>query len=330
MRKSCVLVRIMRLAIMRIFIGCLILVSVFLGCTPQQGAHQQWKRENGKLKILTTIEMIDDLVKQIGGEHVDSMPLICKELDPHSYELVKGDDEKFLRADLIFYNGLGLEHGLSLRQNLENNQKAIGVTDCIVNNSPELVLSMNGQSDPHVWMDVSLWALTVDPILEALCQKDPLHAEEFIFNATCLKERLSDLDASIYTILQQVPEERRYLVTSHDAFHYFVRRYFVDSNESDWKKRSSAPEGLAPDVQMSVSDVIEIVSHIKTFGVKVLFPESNVSQDSLRKIVNAAKHSGFEIHLSEAVLYGDSMGQANSYEEMITHNAEVIARELCL
>src|SRR5579871_5638784 len=78
-------------------------------------AMDPWVEQNGKLKVLSTTAMIDDVVRQIGRERIDHLPLIMGEIDPHSYELVKGDDEKLSMATLIFFNGLGLEHGASLR-----------------------------------------------------------------------------------------------------------------------------------------------------------------------------------------------------------------------
>src|SRR6185437_14825555 len=72
-------------------------------------ALQLWMSSNGKLKVLCTTAMIAELVQELDKEHIDCLTLIQGESDPHSYQLVKGDDEKLSRADLIFYNGLGLE-----------------------------------------------------------------------------------------------------------------------------------------------------------------------------------------------------------------------------
>jgi len=308
-------------------LGALFCLIVY-GCSRQETGDSRWRQENGKLKVLTTIAMINDLVKQIGDDHVDTIALIRGELDPHSYELVKGDDEKFIRADLIFYNGLGLEHGLSLRQNLMNNPKAVAVAEPLLRENPNLILMVDGQYDPHVWMDISLWMRTIDPIVEALSKKDPIHASTYRLNGQRLWQRMHETDEKLYSVLQAVPSEKRYLVTSHDAFHYFTRHYLANSGEINWQERCKAPEGLAPEAQLSVNDVIAIVRHIKDFRIEVLFPESNVSKDSLRKILHAGKEKGCTIRLCEEELYGDSMGNVDSYLEMITHNVEVIAREL--
>src|ERR1700722_8914942 len=115
-----------------------------------QGAMQAWMTQNGKLKVLSTIAMIDDLVKQVGGEYVDTNTLIKGELNPHSYQLVKGDNEKLAFADLIFYNGLGLEHGPSLQQYLHDESKTVGLGNHLLKQYPELILFVDNQLDPHI------------------------------------------------------------------------------------------------------------------------------------------------------------------------------------
>jgi len=312
----------------RITILAILLLTILCCCSPHESESSKWRQENGKIKVLTTIAMINDIVKQIGGEKVDSITLIRGELDPHSYELVKGDDEKFARADLVFYNGLGLEHGLSLRQNLENHSKAIAVAEPLLKENPELILTMDGTFDPHIWMDIALWVKTIDPIVSALSIQDPIHAAFYRENGDKLKSILQEADRSMYATLQAIDAKRRYLVTSHDAFHYFTRHYLAEPGEKEWALRCKAPEGLAPEAQMSVNDVIAIIDHIEAFHISVLFPESNVSKDSLRKIINACREKGCDIRLCQEELYADSMGKANSYLEMIAHNVKIIAREL--
>jgi len=305
---------------------CLLFVLILSGCTPTQNAQRSWAAQTDALRILCTLSMIEDLVTQVGGEHVACLTLIRGELDPHSYELVKGDDEKFACADLIFYNGLGLEHGYSLRQNLEGNPKAVAVADVIAQQMPDAILETEGQKDPHIWMDISLWAHALDPIVSALSEKDPDHAEDFQKRADGVRAQLAAADDAARRRLLGLPGEKRYLVTSHDAFHYFTRRYLAD--EPQWQERCAAPEGLAPEAQMSVHDLQEILEHVTRYQVGVLFPESNVNRAALEKLVSAARDKGMHLRLSEESLYGDAMGEATSYVDMMSHNVEVIYKEL--
>jgi manganese/zinc/iron transport system substrate-binding protein len=305
-----------------------LLFLILCGCLRHKARESKWHQESGKLKVLSTIAMIDDIVKQIGGDDVETLALIRGELDPHSYTLVKGDDEKFAYADLIFYNGLGLEHGLSVRQNLMNNPKAVAVAEPMLKEDPDLILIVDGEYDPHVWMDIALWMHTIDPIVNALSEKDPSHAAAYRARGEKVRLEMEEADKKMSVTLQAIASKKRYLVTSHDAFHYFTRHYLAEPQEKNWHERCKAPEGLAPEAQMSVSDVLAIVAHIEAFNIHVLFPESNVSKDSLRKIVDAGKEKGLKIRLCQEELYGDSMGSASSYLEMIAHNVGIIAREL--
>ena len=316
-------------------------VGVFLGCSSSSSERRSslnsWMEENGKIKVLSTIEMISDLVEGIGKEHIDPLTLIRGELDPHSYELVKGDDEKVRRADVIFYNGLGLEHGATLAQVLKGTPKAISVGDWIHKKHPEMILQIDQVIDPHIWMDISLWTYAIEPITEALIDIDPLHAEEFKKNASELKEKLEFAHHALMTQLSAIPQEKRYLVTSHDAFHYFGRTYFANEKEKGdfelWHKRVQAPEGLAPESQLSTMDIKEIVEHLKEHDIHVIFPESNVSRDSIRKIVDAANKMGIQVEMASDPLYGDAMKNRESFEEIgylqtLFYNADVLIRNL--
>lgn len=294
-----------------------------------------WFADNGKIKVLTTTAMIQDLVQQVGGDRVDVVALINGELDPHSYQLVKGDGEKITRADLIFANGLGLEHGPSLQTQLETNPKAVPLGNWIMAKEPELILLLNGQIDPHIWMDIALWKKTVPFIVEFLSVQDPSHSEMFKVNGDKLMAEMDAAHKEIRDQMQAIPEASRYLVTSHDAFNYFTRSYLAESDElfdNSWQDRFAAPEGLAPDSQLSAVHIQEILNHLKKYQIHVLFPESNVSKDSIRKIVSAGKEMGLQLTVSDVPLYADAMGPQGSdgdtYIKMIQHNARAIANQL--
>lgn len=312
-------------------------LTLFFGCSeaPNQNQFKNWMTPNGKIKVLSTIAMIDDLVKEIGGDYVDHHVLIKGDLDPHSYQLVKGDDEKIIFAHLIFYNGLGLEHGASLQRHLQMTPKSISVGDYILNENPDLIIKVDGQLDPHIWMDVSLWSKAIPVIVEALSKQDERHAEYFQNNGKALQKHLEELHGEIKQKLHAIPENKRYLVTSHDAFNYFTRAYLADNSEKefqDWQKRFAAPEGLAPESQLSTTDIKNILNHLKLYQIKVIFPESNVSKDSLRKILDAGKKEGLSLTIATQVLYADAMGKpgsdGDSYEKMMRHNAGTIASYL--
>ena len=317
----------------------LLISLIMLACT-QEGQQRQkemdrFRTKDGKVKVLTTIAMIGDLVEKIGGDYVDTLILLRGDLDPHSYQLVKGDDEKMAYADIIFYNGLGLEHGPSLQHYLETNKKAVGLGNQVMAEDPSSILHIEGQLDPHIWMDVSLWTKTIPYIIETLSIQDPSHADVFRANGDKLTRELMETHNNIKTKFESVPAEKRYLVTSHDAFNYFAKAYLATEQEridGTWRKRFAAPEGLAPESQLSTTHIQQIIDHLSLYNIHVIFPESNVSKDSIRKIVSAGIEKGLDVTIAPCCLYADAMGEPGSkgdtYKKMIEHNADWIIQHL--
>lgn len=313
-----------------------ILILIVTGCDRQEGhqeAFRKWIQNNGKIKVLSTTAMIDDLVRRIGEDRIDSLVLIQGELDPHSYQLVKGDDEKLTFADVIFYNGLGLEHGPSLHRHLVQNDKALGIGDLVEKTDPDLIIKVNGQKDPHIWTDISLWVKAIPGIVAKLSEKDPEHARQFLDNGNRLESDLMQVHRRVEEIMHEIPSDRRFLVTSHDAFNYFTRAYLSEKSErstGEWKKRFAAPEGLAPESQLSTTDIRAIIDHMKQYHIRLLFPESNVSRDSIKKILLAGQAHGLQLEIVCCPLYGDAMGpvgsEGDSYAKMIEYNAKTIAK----
>lgn len=297
----------------------LFLLCLF-GCN-QKNSSAQWFVDNGKIKVLSTTAMIDDLVREIGQERVDHHVLISGEIDPHSYELVKGDDEKIGFAGIVIANGLNLEHGASLRYQLEKHAHVVYLGEEIQKRAKEKILQVDGEVDPHVWMDISLWVEGIDPIVAALSKKDPEGSSIYRQNGNELRQKMLQKHFEIQTEMRKVPQEKRYLVTSHDAFHYFARAYLGEGK--NWEERCIAPEGLAPEGQLSTQDIREVVDHLSKYQIAVVFPESNISRDALKKIISSSPH---KVRCSDQPLYGDAMG-TNTYLEMIEHNARILQQE---
>lgn len=323
---------------MRLFhlvVSFLFLVCAGCKSAPSACSTREWKEATDGHRVLATTAMIGDIVTRIGGDSIHCLTLICGELDPHSYQLVKGDDEKLALAEAIFCNGLGLEHGPSLAEALRDSPKAYAVGDYIADKHPEEILYIDRQMDPHIWMDVSLWSQMIPYIRDTLIQIDPQHEAIFRQNSQELMHEMQEEHQKIQELLAQVPPEKRYIVTSHDAFQYFTRAYLATEQErlrGGWEARFAAPEGLAPESQVSARDIQMILQHLLQYHIQVLFPESNLNRDALRKIVQAAKEKGLNVQLADVALYGDAMGpkgsEGETYMGMLRHNAQVVYRFL--
>jgi manganese/zinc/iron transport system substrate-binding protein len=316
-------------AVIKNILLALCILALAVSCAQKKSLPPlaEWMSENGKIKVLSTIAQIGDLAAAVGGERVDSLVLVPGEMDPHSYELVKGDGEKFSRADLILYNGLGLEHGAGLYALLHSSPKAAAVGDEIRRMAPNEILERNGVFDPHIWMDVSLWQRAAGRIAEKLSAADPDGSAYYAARAALLEKEMESTHIYMRDLLHKIPKERRFLVTSHDAFRYFARSYLAEVGEADWSGRFTAPEGLAPDGQLNPADIRRTIQFLREHQVRVVFPESNVSRDAVAKIASSCREQGFEVRLCKEPLYGDSTG-GRPYLEMIRMNAEVIYKHL--
>lgn len=324
---------------MKWFFVIVTVISCFCGCqnmTKSNGQHvHEWFEDNGRKKILTTTSHIKDLVKAIGGDYVDVIALIHGEQDPHSYMLVKGDDEKFARADLVFSNGLMLEHGTSLARMLEQSPRNMGLGNFLYEKDPSQIIVINKTLDPHIWMDVALWRQTVGVIANTLSTILSEHKDQIKKNAENVNHALDNLDKVIRAKMQSIPASKRYLVTTHDAFHYFAKRYMANEEEQkngSWIERCQAPEGLAPDSQLSTADMQRMVEHLIKHHIHVVFAESNVSKDSIKKLISSCYERGHKVHIAKNSLFADAMGKdgtpQSTYIGMMLYNMEQIFSEL--
>jgi manganese/zinc/iron transport system substrate-binding protein len=284
-----------------------------------------WMERNGKIKALCTTAFVGTLVQNVGGDSVDVLDIVHGQNDPHSYQLVKGDDEKFRRADVVFSSGLGLEQNAGLSRYLSL-YKACAIGDYVAKKTKEAIF-IGPTVDPHIWMDISLWAYGATMVALKLSEIRPELSEYFQKRASETIEKFLEVHEKIRKMIQSIPSEKRYLVTTHDAFSYFCRAYLATPDEKragTWNGRCMAPEGFSPESQISSQDLNEVVIFILKHNVKEIFSEVGMNQDSLRKVIEVCEDKGRRVVISSDFLYSDTIGPKQTYEEMMEHNANVL------
>ncbi|PCI75933.1 ABC transporter substrate-binding protein [Candidatus Aerophobetes bacterium] len=316
---------------MRFFrFGIFVALFVLLFCACSKHSVEQKKTVSSN-SIVCTTEILEDVVAQIAGDAFEVSALIQGNMDPHSYELVKGEVEKLEQARLIFSNGLGLEHGSSLAYFLHKSEKNVVLGQKVLERSGQDFIHIDGGIDPHFWMDVSLFAQVIDPIVEQLTLLDSENELEFIQRGELLAQKFRDIDQECMLIMEQIPQHARFLVTSHDAFNYFVRRYLA-SGDLKWDSRVMAPQGLAPEAEISLLDIKKVCDFMHENKVHVLFSENNISEQAHRKIKEICGKNGHKARIATAPLFGDTIdkkhSQASSYFGMMLYNAHLITAEL--
>lgn len=276
------------------------------------------------LKVVATTTMVADLVRQVGGERVDVEGLMGPGVDPHLYKAGAQDVVKLQRADVIFYNGLLLEGKMGdlLTRIARSKGGVYAVTESV---SEDLLLTpaeFAGHHDPHLWLDVSLWARCVDPVVEGLAAKDPDGAAYYAERASAVRESLAELHAWALAKAAELPQERRILITSHDAFNYFGRAYGFEV---------VGLQGISTVTEAGLADMARMVDLIRARGARAIFVESSVPPQAIERIAaDAGVRVGGE-------LFSDAMGtpgeiehgyDLGTYDGMIRHNLNTIIEAL--
>ena len=229
-----------------------------------------------------------------------------------------------MRADVVFYNGLLLEGKMTdaLVRAATAGKKVHAVTEEIDEGyllEPE---DFAGHFDPHVWMDPAAWMETVDVVRDKLTEYDPAGAAVYRANAEAYMGEIAALDAYAEKALASVPESQRVLVTAHDAFNYFGRRYGYEV---------VGIQGLSTESEAGVRDIERLVDLLVDRGVQAVFVESTVSERNIRALVAGAAARGHEVTVGGS-LFSDAMGEPGTYEGtyigMIDHNVTTIVRAL--
>ncbi len=179
-----------------------------------------------------------------------------------------------------------------------------------------------GHFDPHVWMDPRVWTKTVDVVRDKLAQRAPDGAAMFQANAANLQRDIEALDAYAERVLQSVPAERRVLVTAHDAFNYFGRRYGFEV---------LGIQGVSTESEAGLKQIENLVNLLVTRKIPAVFVESTIPERSVRALIAGAKAKGHVVTIG-GELFSDAMGKPGTYEGtyvgMIDHNVTTIARAL--
>ncbi len=274
--------------------------------------------------VVTTIGMIADVARMIGGDCIEVTALMGAGVDPHLYTATERDVETLFNADIIFYGGLNLEARMT--DVFEQISEGMGKPTIPVSESIDLdlVITHAGYNapDPHVWMDVSLWMTVASAVRDGLSELLPQHVEYFTATTDAYLIELQDLDIYTREQIASIPEDQRILVTAHDAFEYFSRAYEIEV---------FAPQGISTEGEVGVQNIRDIIQLLVDRQIPSVFIESSISPDVIEAIIAGAADQGHEVTIG-GLLYSDAMGsegtEAGTYIGMIRHNVDIIVAGL--
>lgn len=300
----------------------LIVILTLTACAPAPASASQ-NLADRPIRVTATTGMVADLARNIGGERVTVTGLMGPGVDPHLYKARESDVRALQDADIIFYNGLHLEAGMStVLEKMGEERPVVAVTDAIDRTSLNTPPQFAGNYDPHVWFDVTLWLQTIDVVRDALIKLDPTSADLYNANAESYRAQLQELDAYVRERAASLPEEKRVLITAHDAFEYFGRAYGFTVR---------GLQGISTESEAGASDVQSLADFIVERQIPAVFIESSVPQRNIEAVKAAVESRGWQVVIGGS-LFSDAMGDPGkpegSYTGMVRYNIDTIVAAL--
>ena len=268
-----------------------------LGCTLGSGLSGR----AAELRVLTTLPAIHSWAANVAGDAAVVENLLPADVGPHDFQFKPSDLRKLAAADVVLMNGLGVDSWLTravAAGSSKPTRRVVTVTKglegVLIHHHTPLAIDPptggktephaghdhdhdHGEEDanPHVWLDPILAQHCVSNIVEALCLADPGHAEGYRQRGERYRGELSRLDEEIRASLRRV--DNRKVVTFHDAFPYFCRRY-------DLKLVGVVEE--VPNVDPSPKYLSQLSKAIRRQKVRVVFSEPQFQPRLLRRLAD--------------------------------------------
>lgn len=283
-----------------------------------------------KIRVITTLPLFADFVREIGGDRVEVTSLVPLGADPHTFEPSPRDVEAITKADIAYANGLDLEPSLIrlLEPNLSGGASLILLGEAAVDagaatreggehkdeGQGEPSSEQGGPSvDPHMWMDPANAALYVAAIRDGLSEIDPDRSASYAKSYANYTGDIDEVGNYVSSETEVVPDDLRKLVTTHDAFGYFAQAFGFEVVEFVAESPGGDP---------SPEDIAKIAAVLEGQGVPAVFVEPQVHEEG-QILEQAADDAGVEV----CVLYSDSLDDTvTSYIELMRFNADELAR----
>ncbi len=271
-----------------------------------------------KMKVIATTSIIGDIVKNVGGDLVELTVLVGPNGDSHEFEPTPADAVSLSKADIIFENGLFLEHWLDkLVESSASKAKRVVVTHGI----KVRVMEENPKEiDPHAWQDVGNAIIYTGNVCDALKTTDPANERIYQANAKQYMKQLEELEVWVKDQVKTISENKRQLVTNHDALGYFAKAYGFEIIGA------AIPSATTEAADPSALQTVQLLNIIRKNNVHAIFSESMANAKLVQTL---AKEAGAVV---APELYTDALGDKGSegetYIKMIRHNVEVFKEYL--
>ena len=260
-----------------------------------------------KIPVLASFSILGDLVRVVGSDRVAVTTLVGPDEDAHVFEPKASDAKNLLQTKLMVTNGLGFEPWAQKLVKSSGYKGPVAVASQGI--QTRSMPGKNAGTDPHAWQDPTHVLLYVRNIAAVLGKLDPAGASIYQANSEAYAKELQALDADAKAQIAAIPQPKRKVITSHDAFGYFGAHYGI---------AFYAPQGMSTEAEPSAKGVAQLIRQIKKEQIKAVFVEN---MSSLKLLVQLSQDAGVT---AGATLYVDALskatGPADSYLKLMRHN----------
>lgn len=260
------------------------------------------------LNVVATTTQAADLIRILAGDKVNLTPLMGAGVDPHLYKPTESDIAAMNEADLVIYSGLHLEGQFdAVFEALGERNIRIHRMSTPVEDGGFVLQSLTSEAstpDPHFWFDPRNWQLVVMDVASVLAEMDSVNADLYLANAQAYYDQLQVLFEWGADAMRQIPEDQRYIVTSHDAFQYFGDAFGM---------QMISIQGISTVDEAGVADIQDVVGFVVEHQIPVLFVESSVPPNTIEAVLEAVQSQDWEAGLGIRSLYSDAMGNPSTF-----------------
>jgi len=259
----------------------------------------------------------------VGGDCAVVEVLVGPGADPHLYQPTASDVARLQQAELILHVGFGLEGQLgAVLDRMAARRAVVAVAPAAIPEDRLIPTDEMAGVDPHLWMDPALWVQTVPVIAAAITEQRSACADAVAARADDYAAQLSALADWVAASVATIPEDRRVLVTAHDAFAYFARAHGL---------REVAIQGLSTEAEASISDIRSVAQTVLADQVPAVFVETTINPRTVQALIESVTAQGGSLALGGA-LFSDALGDAGTvdgtYIGMIHSNTVTIVTAL--
>ena len=274
--------------------------------TPQSNG---WTLEESGPKVLAVESFLADIAQSVAGERFDVEVLIPPGSDPHTFQPTPQDVTKIANSQVLIANGAGLEEWL--QEILDN----AGGERLVIEASEGLSGNPSRPGDPHFWLDPNNVIHYAEEIRDGYILVDPAGEAVYIQNTADYILQLEELDSWIAGQVEQIPSERRMLVTNHESFGYFADRYgFIIIGTII----PNVSTGSSPSAQQ----LVELIEAIKATSTAAIFLESGTNPELAEQV---AREAGVKVIRD---LHTQSVSPPGGYIDMMKYNTLAIVEAL--